>query len=192
MRPYRAILPASGFRESKYRARGFDRIYLEILRGYSSPDTIVYGIEEWDSDPDALLIEMQRFGVKRLMLVAYSWGCGVLAYRLMQKALEYGIHISVACLCDPVFRSRWLPTWLPLNPWSLTRFPTITIPPSVSRVCWVRQEKTIPAGHDLIAEDPRCTMITEPAVLQYSHTAIDDSEEFAAIVDDEAKAFTES
>jgi pimeloyl-ACP methyl ester carboxylesterase len=185
----RAILPFSGFTETRQRARGIEDLWGKILLKASGPDVIVYSPETWRQDPRPILGELRRLGVRDLMLIGYSWGAGVGCMRTAKLAREYGVIIRVACLCDPVYRSPWVPSWIPFNPLSLTRIPTIKIPASVQKVAWVRQRQNIPAGHNLQAEDPIHTKILDPLVLDTTHSRIDEHPHWLALVQRELQVF---
>lgn len=185
----KAILPFSGFTETRARARGIEDLWATRLIKAAGPDVIVYSPETWNQNPKPILSELRRVGARDLMLIGYSWGAGVGCIRTAKLARDYGIRIRVACLCDPVYRSPFLPTFLPFNPLSMTRIPKIRVPASVQKVAWVRQKQTRPAGHDLVAEDPNHTKILEPIDLKTTHARIDEDPIWKALVERELQLF---
>jgi hypothetical protein len=116
-------------------------------------------------------------------VVAYSWGAGVGFIEFARHAEVLGITIVVAVLADPVYRSRLLPAWLPLNPRSVMLWsrPVIWVPASVRNVRWVRQTGTRPSGHDLRAEDETFTHVETAIVSPLSHARIDEGRDFRTL-----------
>jgi pimeloyl-ACP methyl ester carboxylesterase len=190
----RWILPIMGFRESSRSVTGIEKAWRKI-RLLASRDLTVITPYEWDENLSGLanfiFRNSDRPQLTEVMVIAYSWGCGVGFLRFANEAREIGLEIREAVLCDPVYRSRWLPTWLPVNPLSVTPIfrPKIVVPASVRRVEWVRQRMNIPQGHDLVAENPALTFIAAGRYVQHTHTAIDDSVEFQALAEQRATLF---
>lgn len=187
----RWIVPIMGFRESRSNRTGMERVWSE-LRRYASPQTCVVTPWEWSDD----MAELRDFILRnssgmapRVMVVAYSWGAGVGAVGLAWRCWEAGIDIDTACLADPVYRSKILPTWLPFNPLSLTRIPKIGVPPSIKAVRWVRQRNSRPAGHDLYAVLPTETRIEEPVMVDAPHRFADESREYLSMCLEESERF---
>jgi hypothetical protein len=188
------IVPLMGFTESVSRRTGMERLWSE-LRVLASPKVTVLMPWEWHDDMRSLAAFINRNSpgsVPRIFVFAYSWGAGYAFPRLARECERLGLTIESACLCDPVYRSGWLPWWLPINPLSLTREPLIGIPSSVALVHWVRQQLTLPRGHDLFPEDPESTEIAPEIILQEAHSRIDSHPAWRAMVMAEAKAFSES
>lgn len=184
-----AILPFSGFTEKREFARGIEDLWVEVLLPMSGSKIIVYSPEVWSQDPRPILAELRRIGVKHLMLIGYSWGAGVGCIRTAQMARDYGVVINMACFCDPVYRSRWLPHWLPLNPLSLLRGQTIHVPPSIKEVRWVRQERDLPGGNNLKPIDGHQTLIHTPITLDTTHAHIDEHYHWKTLVKNAAYSF---
>lgn len=186
------ILPITGFTESASYPTGVESIWRRTLRPFHADDLIILRPETWGADMRELAIFIARNSSTRarVMVVAYSWGAGVGFTSFAWAAHQLGIQIEIACLCDPVFRSRLLPSWLPLNLLSLFPIgPSIRIAPSVQRVEWVRQRNSLPAGHDLEAADPQSTQIRRPTILSLPHHLMDESEAFRMLVAAEAEKF---
>ncbi len=107
----------------------------------------------------------------RVFVYAYSWGAGFGFIQLARALERKGIPIECAVLSDPVYRSRLLSfRWLAFVPWC-----RLKIPANVREVVWVRQRMSLPRGHDLVAADPRATLIHPASVLSVPHTRIDDA-----------------
>jgi len=184
------ILPIMGFTETKALPTGIERIWRE-LKPLDGGNISVCDPFEWDDDVSGFARFMRRnsTGDCELLAFAYSWGCGQAFCTLAEECEALGITIRVALLCDPVYRSRLFPVWLPFNPLSLTALPTIRIPASVERVEWVRQVKDWPRGHNPAAKNPDLTHIGNGRYLEYTHGTIDDSPHFREMVYQEAVNF---
>jgi hypothetical protein len=185
------IITISGFQQSLRRPTGLETLWKD-LRRMSSERCVVTTPLPWDTDWSAIaeFVKRNAAPMREVVVNAYSWGAGWgfvnLAKRLGEVTrLEDGstlgpINIDHAVLADPVYRSPWLPTWLPANPLSMTRLPHITVPRNVRGVSWFRQTQCRPCGHNLVAEDAKATAIEEPEVLRCRHEDMDDREEFRA------------
>lgn len=185
------LVPLMGFRESAYRRTGMERLWAD-LRQFASPSCTVLAPWEWRDNMRSLarfICRNSPGSLPSLFVFAYSWGAGYAFPRLARECEDLGIQIEVACLCDPVYRSGLLPPWLPLNPLSLTCAPMIEIPSSVREVFWVRQNTTLPAGHEIFPADPDSTYVAPPLVLVQTHTTIDDAHDWHEMVKRKAAAF---
>lgn len=186
------IVPIMGFRESSAQETGIERIW-RGLRELSDHSVYVIAPYEWNERMRDLVDFIYRNSptAPELMVIAYSWGCGEGFVTLARAAARVGLPIRVAVLCDPVWRSRLLPSWLPFNPLSVSRIfrPKIEIPASVERIEWVRQVQDIPMGHDLVAIDPDRTHISPGRYVMANHCRIDDSREFRALAEHWAQIF---
>lgn len=178
----KAIIPFMGFTENRGYPSGMEDLWFNVLRRYASEWLTVYHPQKWNVKPDEILSQMRRLRITDVMCVGYSWGAGVGVQQFADKARMYGISIPFACLCDPVYRSRLLPVWLPINPLSLTRHPKIEIPTSINEVYWVKQSQNLPAGHDLVAKNPTITTIHPPETLPVGHGMIDEHPRWKELV----------
>lgn len=174
-----------GFTERLAAPTGMEQIWREV-RAEADQDTVIVTPFEWWEDTRGMIDFIRRNSdtPPELMVIAYSWGCGWAFTHLAEDAWRAGVPIRYAVLCDPVYRSRLMPSWLPFNPISISPVfrPPITIPPSVERVEWVRQRKDLRVrGHDLIEADRNKTVIGKGRYLEYNHTQIDESPEFRAL-----------
>lgn len=192
-KPAKWIVPIMGFRERTRSETGLERIW-KGLRPLASSSTVLVTPYEWNEDLGGLvnfILRNSQGGPVEVMVIAYSWGCGVGFLQLARGAARVGLPITVAVLCDPVYRSPIFPAWFPFNPLSVSRVfrPAIKVPASVERVEWVRQNLDIPQGHNLVAEDPDRTKIGLGRYVRSGHTRIDDSPEFRSLVDYWAHVF---
>lgn len=177
----RWLVTISGFTQHIGQPIGMTRLWRR-LRRLSSPTTCVTFPLPWDSPWErvAAFIRSESDGGAEVQVYAYSWGAGHGFIRLAE-ALGEGrkpLLVSAAVLADPVYRSPWLPAWLPFNPLSLTRAPKIKIPWNVLEVAWLRQRTDRPCGHDLITDTPLRTRILDCVELSCGHQDMDDRDEF--------------
>jgi pimeloyl-ACP methyl ester carboxylesterase len=114
---------------------------------------------------------------------AYSFGAGWGAMQLARQLRRRGIKVRVMVLSDPVFRSPWLVLrWL-----SLVSYAFIVVPDNVLDVIWFRQKVNRPAGHHLVARDPRRTRINQSTWAEVAHQYMDDLPEFHQACEEAAK-----
>jgi pimeloyl-ACP methyl ester carboxylesterase len=182
---HHAIITFQGFTESEDAATGTEDLFFDVVRQFASPTVTTYHPRRWCSDVENLLDQLIRQRIHDVVLIGYSWGAGFACQKFAKLAPEWGIKVDLMLLCDPVYRPTWVPAWLGANPLAigaLLRTSKIHIPPSVRRVAWVRQNISVPAGHDLKAESPIRTHILPAKILPYSHTTIDGSSEWFNLV----------
>lgn len=183
-----AIDIGMGFTQSWQKETGQEKLWRalrdlvaqEVYRWGSgaSGDVLLLPPATWDSDVEAVAGLIARNVEGPVISIGYSWGGGWRAPRLARALQQHGRGIQHLILCDPVYRSPWLPTWLPINPLSLLRFPTITIPANVRRVSWFFQRVNKPAGHEPVAQDPKLTLIEPGIELGCAHSEMDDAPEY--------------
>lgn len=167
-----------GFRESWQEPSGQETLWL-ALRDFTSYDVWLLPPAAWNSDvkATAALIDRHLDDDGVIVSLGYSWGGGWRAPRLARALDALGRSVKHMILCDPVYRSPWMPSWLPLNPLSLTRLPTISIPRNVERVTWFYQRENRPHGHTPVAVNP--LTIVEPGIqIKARHGDMDDSPEY--------------
>lgn len=187
-----AIVTISGFTEGQGKPTGSELLWQQELRPLACADLLILPPVRWSHNMRNLALFLNRQGIRRLCVVAYSWGVGVGLIALALACRPLGITIDVALCCDGVARFGRLPSWLPLNPLSLTRILKIRLPPSIAHVYWVRQRNTRPMGHDLIAANKWLTAIHEPQVIaKATHSNIDESPEWHEMVRTHARKFAE-
>jgi pimeloyl-ACP methyl ester carboxylesterase len=183
----KAIVSFQGFTESDARPTGTEDLYFSVIRQFAGPYVTTYQPRRWNSDSTALAHQLVRQRIHDVIVVAYSWGAGYGAMKFAEVGRQFGIRIPLALLCDPVYRPTWMPGWLPANPlniYSLDRRSKINLPTAIRRVAGVRQDLTIPNGHEVVATD-RAQIVQPLKKLPYSHTAIDECPEWYALVKSE-------
>lgn len=181
----RAIVTLQGFTEDLSRNTGTERLFREVIRGFVAPDLFCLDPRQWDADTEAMVAYLSRSKVTECAVVGYSYGGGYTAQKFAKACLKQGITIRTMLLCDPVYRPTWLPPWGLLQPFAvrslMPKAAHIDIPRSVQNVHWVRQRLSLPMAHDL-RKEWSLTMIYEPLILPYGHTAIDESPEWFNMV----------
>lgn len=175
------IVTISGFRESERQSCGMEELQAK-LEALFDGQAEVYDLRQWDSDMKGLAALIDRDGIKRVVIAAYSHGLGYAAVRLAKYLKRHGITVALLLSCDGVYRPTWLPNWTIANVLSFRALTpdlaSIKIPSNVEKVVGVRQVLTIPRGHPLKAEDPTETFIFAPQVLPYGHRDIDQAPEW--------------
>ena len=191
----RAVITFGGFTEDLSRNTGTERLFREVIRKLVSPDLTCLDPRQWDARVEHMVAYLDRSDVKEVAVVGYSYGGGYTAQKFAKACQEHGITIRLMLLCDPVYRPTWLPAWGLLQPFALRslmpRCATIDIPRSVQNVHWVRQTLSLPMAHDLRREWSM-TMIYDPLILPYGHTAIDESPEWFNLVREHLTIFAET
>jgi len=145
-----AILTIGGFRQRTRTQMGLKTLWREDLRPLAGPKAFVHPPVRWCHDVKDVLGTVRDVGAKRLIVVAYSWGVGYGARRVVREALSQGLKVDLVCSCDGVWKapgSRWLTGWLSV--FSMTRLPSIPFPKAVGRVVGVKQETSRPSGHSI-------------------------------------------
>lgn len=198
------IILFMGFTESMHVPTGIEKIW-GILRQFSRPELCIVTPRTWNEDVEALARFVVRGSAPEalIMLIGYSWGAGVgcmdFARALHEVQLEandepervrppYDLRIPVACLADPVYRSRLLPKWLPLNLSTMLTMWPVRVPPLIERVEWVYQTMTRPHATGLVAEQS-FTGIGDGVSVAAPHTRIDDHQRFHDLCMEEAGKF---
>jgi hypothetical protein len=132
---------------------------------------------EWNSDWNAvadMIADICQFD-STVSVYAYSWGAGYGARKLAKFLAERGICINTAVLCDPVYRSRFLP----FRFLALTRFPKIKWPANVLNIWQIYQRSNRPHGHLPILTDGKAQRIhLLEQVPETRHNTIDDSQRY--------------
>jgi hypothetical protein len=128
------------------------------------------------------LFRFSNYGKKKLIVAiyAYSFGAGWGAMQLAKQLNKLGVEIQVMVLSDPVYRHPWtILRWMSL----LKRKPfflgprVISIPPNIKEVYRFHQERDLPQGSHLIAQNEN-TLIHRSEKLMYVHTKMDEAEDF--------------
>ena len=167
----------SGFTQTLRAETGSERLWLQ-LRKHSTPSRMVI-MREWRADWRGVAEHLSRVCTSTpvVRVYAYSWGGGGGFIRLARELEKRGIVVASVVLCDPVYRSPWLPDWLPVNPLSLTRFPKIRVPGNVAVVHWLYQRKSRPRGHQPVSTNP-ATVVHEGIELHCTHVHADKQHQY--------------
>lgn len=148
------IIFCSGFLQNERKTNGITDL-LEAVDNIDEKHFFTHYMR-WRDNAGAVVNKIREMSpdVKPVIsIVAYSWGAGSAHRRLCKRFARVGIPVSHSILIDPVYRSRVMPRWLPVNPLSLTSWPTIKISNSKMVFGW-RQSNNRPAGHNLQVECP--------------------------------------
>lgn len=177
-----AIVTFTGFTESEADRAGTEDLYFEIVRKYSGENVTTYQPREWTTDVKKLAYQINRQGIRSAAMISYSHGQAA-ACDFARECYKLGIAVKLWLACDPVYRPSWLwrKNWTqPVAFRALFKNSKITVPSNIERVLGVRQELTIPRGHAL--KSTLGTELEPLAILLYSHTQIDGSPEWFALV----------
>lgn len=171
----------SGFRQNKAELNGMEVLWLG-LRAYSSP-TMCVQYYTWDENwkDIAKFISRNSNDDTKVHIYAYSWGAGWGFQQLSKYLAKEGMVVNIAVLCDPVSRTPYLPSWLPLNPLSLLPDRKLHLQPNIREVYWLRQRVNRPCGHTPVGE--HC-IIHPPVELSVPHSKMEDDPAFHMMVMD--------
>lgn len=167
----------SGFSENYDNPTGSEELWRK-LRKYSKPDICVVSPRTWKENWEAFAKFVSRNTEldTKILVFAYSWGCGHGFISLANELKKVNRNIEVAILADPVYRSTWVPTWAPINPLSLInkRFaPKIWVPENVILVASFYQRLNKPQAHTLLPLSIN-TKIIPRVKLEVPHGLMDD------------------
>lgn len=170
----------SGFTQTLGGATGTRRLWLE-LRELSSADCSVQ-IYPWNTEwrEVAAFVRGCSYPSVAINVYGYSWG-GNGAVQLAEALAEEGLVVDQLLLCDAVWRSNLLPSWLPANPLSLLSAPKLKVPVNVRHVKWCYQRQDRPRGHVPVARGSS-TFISEGVQVDLPHAGMDDSVEWWGMV----------
>lgn len=183
----RAILTFQGFRESQRRRTGTEDAFYSIIRLFASSEITTYHPKNWTTNVKELAAELARQGIRNVALVSYSHGQAA-ATAFARHAYTIGISTDLWLACDPVYRPTFLPRWNFLQPFAFRAIlpnGKITVPHTIRRVAWVRQKIDLPRGHDLVAEDPVSTHVSEPITIPLGHIYIDHAQQWLDLIHQE-------
>ncbi len=192
MKPIIGIFPISGFTETEMDACGQDKIQRRLdQKFHHDQDVEVYDLRPWKADMAGLAELARRDGITHAIVLGYSHGAGYGSPHLCRELAARKIHVPLVLLCDPVYRPQWLPRWTIAQILSfralIPRSATISFPGTVGRIRGVRQANNVPQGHRIRigkGEPFDVWLLTRPDV---THADIDDSEEWAELVDTEVE-----
>lgn len=143
----------SGFTQNRSRESGSEILWRK-LQAYADHEHYVE-VRKWKSNWKrvALFIHRNLDEDGIINIYAYSWGAGWGFRKLERELKKLGRRVHVAVLCDPVYRNPWMPSWLPLNPISMTLIPRISVV-NTDHVFWLYQRLNYPRGHAPKTKDP--------------------------------------
>lgn len=178
MKAERVFVPIMGFTESTHRPTGIEIAWARA-RADVAPTSWVLPPQQWRADMGALasLIARHSLGRASIVIAGHSWGVGWGARKLAESLRLRDRIVEVVVSADGVYRDPWMPTWMPLNPLSVTQLirPRIPLPDNVRRVV-VFKQRTGPAHGHTFALSPGTTV--EEHVVPGPHGSVDDSPEF--------------
>jgi hypothetical protein len=180
----KAIVMFSGFQESEARQSGFEKGFFSTVRPFADEKTTVYHPRTWKTNVRNLLRQLYENGISQVAVITYSHGQAA-GLDFARLAPHYGVTVELLLCCDPIYRPKWLPRWTLAQAVSFRSVigkPTIKVPPSVRKVHYVIQDLTLPAGHRMVAEDPKQTAIATPIKIGLPHVRIDESPTWWALV----------
>jgi len=153
------------------------RLWRDLLQ-HASPGTVVQFCQ-WNDDVDGLAELIWRDAqdadvAPAVCVYGYSWG-GMTAMNFARQLRARGLEVRHMVLSDAVYRHwYWLGNWR-----AFVRTRPIIVPDNVLRVDWYRQTETILRGHDLWAEDPARTELSDAVYVRHvPHKLMDDCEAF--------------
>lgn len=184
----------SGFLQTEGRLSGMVELWNNLRHKFVTPHTGVE-LRSWCSnwsDVAEMIWRTRGRDVPTnespiIKIFAYSWG-GYSAMLLARELQKRGLDVEAMVLSDAVYRHRYtLGQWRAIVPWS-----KIVVPSNVKEVWWMRQQNPrvsmpdpiwqpwtafMPAGHDVVPEDPN-TIMHGPTLLRCSHVYADDATVF--------------
>jgi pimeloyl-ACP methyl ester carboxylesterase len=192
-----AIVVLAGFSQKLGETIGMSSLYWKLRSKYATAPTHFVIEQTWDGAMDQLARKLARNcarspdGTPRMKLIvaAYSWGCGNALNGLAKELASLGMSIDLACLVDPVPKR---PGWFvsPRQLYALTRWGKFALPANVmSAQSWRTMTKRAwnsPVGREVeppvretvfVKEKPaeapsNWTVVTDPMVY---HDTIDDN-----------------
>lgn len=181
------VIPIQGNAQALHSETGLERLFYAHIRQHASPTVTTYHPRTWKTNVTRLLEQLQRARTRHLFLIGYSHGQSA-CMEIARRAPSYDIATINMALCDPVWRSPFLPrhTWAQfLAIRSVITCPKIIVPDTVSRVVWCRQKEDWPRGHNLVAQDKTQTYIAPATIIPERHTRIQWAGAWFRMVDEE-------
>jgi pimeloyl-ACP methyl ester carboxylesterase len=175
----------SGFTQREGESNGWGQLWRKL--NYLSNDGCCVEFKTWRQrwSDVADLVEQWRPQNRDpvVKIYGYSFG-GMSAVILASELKRRGIGVRHLLLADAVYRC-----WTVLGWWrSMVPFSRIVVPENVEQVDWFRQKHSrfalfrdgapaldrfaMPAGNDVVAENPRFTKIAEAKRLDCEHTFV--------------------
>lgn len=137
----------SGFRQTLHGRTGSEDLWMK-LRKLSSPTRSIQ-LLTWRADWKGLAAFIKRTSTPNpvIRVSAFSWGVGWGFIRLCNHLDRCGLRVHTGVWCDGIYRWPYTPDWFPVNPLSLTSWPSITVPHCVDELYWFYQTTSRPKGH---------------------------------------------
>lgn len=174
----RLIHLRSGCFQDRHKVCGIEPLADAIHHAIAGPSTRVEFAKWGDSVKESAAYIARRIDpAGRVVLIGYSFG-GDAVIDLAWELKKRGVGVADLVLCDAVYRTGILPTWLTANVYSLLPFGKLKIPPNVGRVHRFYQRINIPQGHELKIVDPDRTKVVLDVDLKLRHEQMDESPEF--------------
>jgi len=167
-------LVISGFTQREGRPDGSQLLW-SMLRQYDvGGNGTSTALRPWNSPWDDFAELIWRFrpldAAPEIHVYAYSWGAGWGFPRLASELAKRSLAIDTAVLSDPVYRHPlWSLSWL-----SLLSLPRVVAPRNVREVWSFFQRENRPAGHQVVAADPACTIVHAGQRASATHAYMDD------------------
>jgi len=187
------VFTIGGFTETVDESTGMQWAYQAHIRRYDNHEDIdVEPVRPWKSKWKRIAKRAALDGVDDVVIVAYSWGAGWGAQVLAEELLRLGVRVPLVVLCDPVYRPKWLPTWMSANVFGFRALtPNLTaikVPYGVGRVVGVRQNTKwqMLKGHKLSHRGQKFHL---PLVRGAKHSDIDSSPQWFRLVSSELKRY---
>ena len=166
----------SGFTQAKDRPHGMLRLWQQLCqhRDYKTAVELMPWKSDWEELAECMFLCSPSDAKTKIGIYSYSYGTGWGAMQLCKALDKRGMSVDALVSADGVFRHKYaFGAWRALVPWS-----RIWVPGNVRHVSWFRQKENLPAGHTLLAMDPRKTYIEKPTWIRATHQYLDDSQAF--------------
>lgn len=140
----------SGYTQDETQDTGSRRLWRKLHDDFLGTDVQVH-LKRWNDDMEAMAEWIRGLSVDpenaRVVVAAYSWGCGNGLVKLAHHLRNRGIDISIAVISDGVYHPPW---YRPLRFIYVRWFKgmaDIEMDANVLQVTWATQSGTWPSGH---------------------------------------------
>ena len=166
-----------GFTQAWDSETGQERLWRKLRS--TCPKDLVLDPIPWDANMKfaARFIDRNTPPDSPLYGYFYSWGGGWFFPRVCKELQKLKRRFNTVVLCDAVSRTKWLPSWLPINFLSMTDIPKLVVPSNVDNVYWFRQQENRPAGHRIVSASSK-TKIYPGRWMDVPHNVIDDHKDY--------------
>ncbi len=171
------LICISGFLQDEGKPTGMVRLFTALHAAHASPGTRLE-LRCYNDDWNALaefIWRLRPTGAPPVIRIfAYSWG-GTGALNLARELDRRGLKVDHIVLSDAVYRSDWL-----INRWlAMTPLPVLEVPLNVRQVTLYRQNRNLPAGHDVVPLNRMTTIHRQSAPFEkVDHEYMDDLNKF--------------